>query len=60
MKIITEKNYRNETNKIQYINGRVFQKLKYERKQKNKDVSQEIYLWIKKKKKTLNIHAARE
>ena len=44
MKIITEKNYRNETNKIQYINGRVFQKLKYESKQKNKDVSQEIYL----------------
>ena len=44
MKIITEKNYRNETNKIKYINGRVFQKLKYEIKQKNKDVSQEIYL----------------
>ena len=28
-----EKNDTNETNKIQYINGRVLQKLKYERKQ---------------------------
>ena len=31
IKIMIEKNDTNETNKIQYINGRVLQKLKYER-----------------------------